>query len=56
MKTRRFSFLEISVTDYGAGIDPADIPHLFERFYRTDQSRNRGIFGKGLGLATVAPS
>ena len=43
--------LAISVTDDGIGIDPADLPHVFDRFYRTDQSRLRGIGGTGLGLA-----
>ena len=43
--------LAISVTDNGIGIDAADLPHIFDRFYRTDQSRSRGIGGTGLGLA-----
>ena len=43
--------LSISVIDDGIGIDAADLPHLFERFYRTDQSRVLGIGGTGLGLA-----
>ena len=43
--------LSVSVVDDGVGIDPADLPHIFERFYRTDQSRSRGIGGTGLGLA-----
>ena len=43
--------LVISVTDDGIGIDPADLPHVFDRFYRTDQSRSRGVGGTGLGLA-----
>ena len=43
--------LAISVTDDGIGIDAADIPHLFDRFYRTDQARSHGIAGTGLGLA-----
>ncbi len=40
-------YLRISVKDDGLGIDPTDLPHIFERFYRTDQSRSRG---RGLGL------
>ena len=43
--------LVISVADDGIGIDSADLPHVFERFYRTDQSRSLGINGSGLGLA-----
>ncbi len=43
--------LAISVTDDGIGIEPIDLPHVFDRFYRTDQSRSRGIAGAGLGLA-----
>ena len=43
--------LAISIIDDGIGIPAADLPHVFDRFYRTDQSRSRGIAGKGLGLA-----
>ena len=43
--------LAISVIDDGIGIQAADLPHVFDRFYRTDQSRSRGIGGTGLGLA-----
>ena len=43
--------LVISITDDGIGIDAADLPHVFDRFYRTDLSRSRGIGGTGLGLA-----
>ena len=43
--------LAISITDDGIGIHAADLPHVFDRFYRTDQSRSRGIGGTGLGLS-----
>lgn len=43
----------ISVTDTGPGIDPAEQPHLFDRFYRSDKARGRSSGGSGLGLAIV---
>ncbi len=43
--------LFVSVTDDGIGIHAKDLPHVFDRFYRTDQARSRGIGGTGLGLA-----
>ena len=43
--------LAISVVDDGIGIHASDLPYVFDRFYRTDQSRDRGIAGTGLGLA-----
>lgn len=41
----------LSVENSGAVIDAADLPHIFDRFYRADKSRTRDTGGFGLGLA-----
>lgn len=42
-----------SVKDFGNGIKKEDIPKIFDRFYRVDESRDAKIVGKGLGLSIV---
>ena len=43
---------EVTVRDHGPGIDPEDLPHIFDRFYRARSAR--ALPGSGLGLAIVA--
>lgn len=47
----RQSSVVLRVSDTGSGISPDDLPHIFDRFWRTDRARTRGSGGSGLGLA-----
>ncbi len=46
-------FLEIRVSDTGVGIDPEELPKIFDKFYRVKHPKTRQVMGTGLGLAIV---
>ena len=45
------AYIQVDLTDNGKGIKQEDLPHIFERFYRTDESRNSATGGSGIGLS-----
>jgi signal transduction histidine kinase len=53
VRERRTSEVRITVSDHGSGIPAAELPHIFEPFYRGADAIERQIHGNGLGLALV---
>jgi two-component system sensor histidine kinase BaeS len=53
LEARGGNVVVIAVLDGGSGIEPADLPHVFERFYQADPARDRATGASGLGLAIV---
>lgn len=46
-------FVQVEIEDNGKGINAKDLPYIFDRFYRTDVSRNSSKGGSGIGLSIV---
>ena len=46
-------FIQVEIEDNGKGIAAKDLPYIFDRFYRTDSSRNSSKGGSGIGLSIV---
>ena len=46
-------FIQVEIEDNGRGIGAKELPNIFDRFYRTDSSRNSSKGGSGIGLSIV---
>jgi signal transduction histidine kinase len=52
-KNGKTRWLTVWVKDTGKGIDPTDLPYIFDRFFRSDRARSGASGGSGLGLAII---
>ena len=50
LRARAVGQVELIIEDTGQGMDPADLPYVFERFYRADPARSAGKMGLGLSI------
>lgn len=46
-----YDFVQVEIRDNGKGVDVKELPYIFDRFYRTDESRNSSTGGSGIGLS-----
>ena len=46
-----YDFVQVEIHDNGKGVDVKELPYIFDRFYRTDESRNSSTGGSGIGLS-----
>ncbi|QQB72896.1 sensor histidine kinase [Fusobacterium canifelinum] len=53
IELKRENKVKVIIEDFGVGISDKALPHIFERFYREDEARNREIKSYGLGLSIV---
>ena len=52
-QTIRGNRVRIDVVDSGDGVAPADLPYVFDRYYKVDKAHKRAVMGTGLGLSIV---